>query len=545
MRQPLRLTESDIYRIITESIYHILTEGADTLDVIYSKYYQDIPSEAFNSIIESDPTWSIEKKDKMGKYSKWLLGLYRKGKLKLEDLYKAKLYLTYFNKYLNRISIKDINRFKSLPELYNTVSEFIEADNNNQSIATSKSDEVRRIKNNAKKIYEDANWLILIPLTREAAIYYGKNTQWCTAAERSSNYYDRYTKEGPLYINIDKKNNRKYQFHFESSQFMDEADNEIENPIAPTIGMGSEVVKKAYPNQYATLMFDSSDIALGNNVYLHKHVQLYCLDDNGLFSGEYGDFTKRIIAKFDKAVYLEDDAIIKLDKNNMWIQCQAGQGYGGFLNLRTKEFALDNTYQWLSSYQKQDGTATIYGKIKDKPFIGIFEDGEIKVIEYFKNGRGFFGILGPSEGQYEADEKGVQRYLTISKGYEKLDVSVNEWEIFDVYDMETNKIVLTNVTWDNSEASNNEHYIRLVTDEKAREFLPDNETERWYIALRTPITNEQLNEYVMEKYGFDNMYEVEEDYAYIDWEESVNELRNMSQKYRVFEDNGEIQKVEN
>lgn len=541
----LRLTEADLYNIITESLYDILFEGADTLNVIYDKYYKDIPLNDFNNIVESDPTWSSEKKDKMGKYTKWLLNLYKRGNLKIEDLYKAKQYLTYFNKYINKIEVKDINKYKTLPELYKTVSSFIDADNNSQTIATSKSDEIRQIKSNVKKLYEDSNWLILIPLTREAAIYYGKNTQWCTAAERSSNYYDYYTKQGPLYINIDKKQNRKYQFHFESGQFMNEFDEEIENPIATTIGMSPQIVKRVYPSQYATLIFDNTDIALGNNVYLHKHIQLYCLDDNGLFSGEYGDYTKRVLAKFGKAVYPEDGAIIKLDKNYTWIQCQGGgQGYGGFLNTQTKEFRLDGIYQWLYSYQKQDGSAAIYGKIKDKPFIGVFENGEIKVIEHFKNGRGFFGILGPNEGEYEADEKGVKRYLTISKGYERLDVNVNEWEIFDVYDLETNKIVLTNVTWDNSEASNNEHYIRVVTDEKAREFLPDNETDRWYIALRAPITNEQLNEYVMEKYGFDDIYEVEDDYAYIDWEESVNELRNTVQKYRVFEDNGEIEKVQ-
>lgn len=536
MSRTIRLTENQFHSFLIETLYSILTEGVDTIQNIYQKYYSNIPNGIFTQIIQSDPTYSVDKPDKMGKYGKWLLNLYRKGNLKIEDLYKAKEYLTYFSKYINKIETKDINKFQTLPQLYKTVEPFMTADKNNQRMATSKSDEIRQLKKDVKKVYEDSDWLILIPLTREAAIYYGKNTQWCTAAERSSNYYDTYTKEGPLYININKKDNRKYQFHFESGQFMDEFDDEIENPIASTIGMSPQVVRKAYSSQYATLMFDSGDIALGNNIYLHKHVQLYCLNDNGLFSGEYGEFTKRVIAKFDKAVYFEDDAIIKLDRDYMWIQCQAGQGYGGFLNLRTKQFVIDNTYQWLSSYQKQDGSVAIYGKIKDKPFIGIFEDGEIRVIAHFKNGRGFFGILGANEGEIAPDEEGTKRYITISKGYEKIDTNVNEFEIFDVYDLETNRVVLTNVTWDTTIASDNEHLISLVTDK-------DEKIYRWYIALRDPITDEQVDERIMDKYDYSNMEDAYEDSAYIDWEEAVDECRNMAQKYRVFEDNGEIQKL--
>lgn len=215
--------------ILKESQFRYLFEAA-TLNDIYTKYYSKIPEDIFREIISADPTYRIEKSEKMGKYGKWLLSLYMNRELKLEDLYKATTYLKYFIKYYNVINDKDINKCKSLSDLYNIVAYYMRNDN----VATSKSDEVRRIKEGAEKVYEDSRWLVIVPHTKEASCYYGKGTQWCTAAEHGNNQFDRYNSEGDLYINIDKANNVKYQFHFESDSFMDETDSEIEAPVAET-----------------------------------------------------------------------------------------------------------------------------------------------------------------------------------------------------------------------------------------------------------------------------------------------------------------------
>ena len=50
-----------------------LTEGINDV----KKYYPNISEEDFNKVIDSDPT-SNREKDKAGKYSKWLLNLYKK-----------------------------------------------------------------------------------------------------------------------------------------------------------------------------------------------------------------------------------------------------------------------------------------------------------------------------------------------------------------------------------------------------------------------------------------------------------------------------------
>ena len=215
--------------LITESQFINLFEAA-TLSDIHDKYYSKIPEDIFRQIISADPTYRVEKSEKMGKFGKWLLSLYLNRKLKIEDLYKAKEYLSYFIKYYNVLQVKDINKYKSLIDLYNVISQYMGNDN----IATSKSDKVRKIKEGAEKVYEDSRWLVIVPHTKEASCYYGKNTQWCTAAEHGYNQFDYYNDQGPLYINIDKVNNEKYQFHFETDSFMDETDSAIEAPIAET-----------------------------------------------------------------------------------------------------------------------------------------------------------------------------------------------------------------------------------------------------------------------------------------------------------------------
>jgi hypothetical protein len=77
--------------------------------------------------------------------------------------------------------------------------------------------------------YEDSDWVVYIPETYAASCKLGQGTSWCTASTESSNYYDDYTEDGPLYIIINKKDrNEKYQFHLETDSFMDKDDDAID-----------------------------------------------------------------------------------------------------------------------------------------------------------------------------------------------------------------------------------------------------------------------------------------------------------------------------
>lgn len=207
-----------------------------TIDEIYAKHYGAIDYSIFCEIVRADPTYSSDNPDKMGKYGKWLLSLYQKGALLTEDLYKAHDYLDCFNRFRRRLAgSRDINQIKSLPDLYDLIKDFLDIP---EEIVNETTNEEQRIKENeARRLYEDKDWLVIQPLTQQAAIIYGRGTQWCTSATRSYNYFERYNSQGPLFILISKKHNRKYQFHFESKTYCDETDRSIMSPIAETIDM--------------------------------------------------------------------------------------------------------------------------------------------------------------------------------------------------------------------------------------------------------------------------------------------------------------------
>lgn len=228
---------------LNEDIFHRLFLTEATVEDIYQKYYSDIPYGTFIQILQLDPTY---RDGRMGKYGKWLLNIYRKGTFKEGDFGEAKRLLPIYDKYKNVIKTKDIMSLSSMGELYQVVQPYIGG-----NMATSKSDAARKIKEDAEKVYEDNQWVIVVPHTKEAAILYGKNTKWCTAAEdEQHNMFNYYNDSGPLYINIRKSDGKKFQFHFNSypKQFMDELDepilkNDDEHSIAEIIGLSPGAVE--------------------------------------------------------------------------------------------------------------------------------------------------------------------------------------------------------------------------------------------------------------------------------------------------------------
>jgi hypothetical protein len=207
-----------------------------TSDEAYDKFYKnlfnkdnpELDRQMYDKIIQLDPTFKKEK-NKLGEYTKWL---FRKDNLEVlkktkeEDLYKIKDDLEFFNnakiKNVLPVDKKDINKFN-----LGSLLDFVFSFNKEGQNVMSKGEIEKEIKKDVKK-YDLPNWTIIIPETEEASCYYGKGTKWCTAAD-TSNRFDQYASQGDLYILINKKDpSEKYQFHFESSQFMDVKDRDIE-----------------------------------------------------------------------------------------------------------------------------------------------------------------------------------------------------------------------------------------------------------------------------------------------------------------------------
>ncbi len=88
-------------------------------------------------------------------------------------------------------------------------------------------EEQRLIDNGEVEILLDTEEVeIVIPKSKEASCHFGKNTKWCTAGS-VYNMFDSYNKRGHLYIILLKAKNKRYQFHYEDAQYMDEMDEHI------------------------------------------------------------------------------------------------------------------------------------------------------------------------------------------------------------------------------------------------------------------------------------------------------------------------------
>lgn len=169
-------------------------------------------------IEKSDPT-------KNKQYVPWIIRNYvNNSSLKFEDATtKVTEPLLKFYKLVNKKQIpapnNDIGRIKDLAQLVQLVDQFPDVEE--------KAKDANR--GQAKEVYRDQDIRIIMPEDTTAACYYGQGTKWCTAAA-NNNMFDRYNKEGPMYIIIPTKPayaGEKYQLHFPTRQFMDEKDQRV------------------------------------------------------------------------------------------------------------------------------------------------------------------------------------------------------------------------------------------------------------------------------------------------------------------------------
>ena len=195
----------------------------------FLKNYPSIDIFVLDTLLRIDPTVVQNSRGLfVGRYGVWIGNMYANGGIKLGDIPELKAALTTYNK--NKSQLPHINDCKSLSELIEWVKDL--------------SDDFKPVRkqSNAKetleKAYEDDEWIVYVPHSHAAARRGGEGTHWCTASENDY-YYNYYSKQGPLYINIRKSDGAKFQFHFESNQFMDANDKSV---ILNKIGLSEGVV---------------------------------------------------------------------------------------------------------------------------------------------------------------------------------------------------------------------------------------------------------------------------------------------------------------
>ena len=213
----------------------------------------------------------------------WGVALERHQKLFMEDLYKVTEDLMKFD-YLKKTGRykgeKDINQIKSIEGLYDQVKDYKIS---KEELTTTKAE---RVRDDVDVVYEDSTWIIMIPKTKEASCHYGGGqSRWCTAS-KSSNYYDHYSKQGPLYMvlhkeDMDKQPNesRSHQFHFESNSFMNAEDRNID--LGEFFQKHPEL-KPFFKDKFAKFLTDKFDdtveISQGQGS-IQRYINIYGFED--------------------------------------------------------------------------------------------------------------------------------------------------------------------------------------------------------------------------------------------------------------------------
>lgn len=211
-------------------------------DPITDEQRQMILDQIMQYLENADPTTNKE-------YMQWLAKVYANQGVKLEDISTRgnsalrQYHLYKFDKILPP-ELRDIGRltFADLEGVYSN-AELRQAYNAKQEQDRAKTTP----RGDAETVFENDKVRVVHPKDQEAACYYGQGTRWCTASTGSSNYFDSYNRSGPMYILLPKQpkyEGEKYQLHFESGQFMDEGDNQVDSIVDLLAGrFGDDLVE--------------------------------------------------------------------------------------------------------------------------------------------------------------------------------------------------------------------------------------------------------------------------------------------------------------
>ena len=244
----------------------LIEEGKDPVEVLHYKY-QNVPSTVIDKLAEIDPT-------KKKSFSQWVLSKWNEEKDTIVNNLNNGRIEKLFNHYKahNDIQIKDC------PSVSEGLRMFVPEEDtvlikSSKPTTTLMNDgwtkEVpSELANDFDVVFNEDDWIIAVPNTYEADSKLGENMRWCTAGGRTDfeggrSYFNHYLNDygGKYYVNFDMSNGEsrlgkdypftRYQFHFESHQFMDKNDDDVE---ISDIGM-PESAKEFYINEG----YDESD----------------------------------------------------------------------------------------------------------------------------------------------------------------------------------------------------------------------------------------------------------------------------------------------
>lgn len=213
----------NILQLLIESKleYLLKAQGAKLEARAKADTHRDVAAlDVIEQLAKADPTGNNHK------YLQWIVNMYVKGQFKLEDVKRLQADVREFERVRSHLELKDINQYKTLKDLY-AVLDPLEGKEVISNKEADRQAEAKFYESGQAKLLHRSEGLKLIELhSTEASTFFGRGTKWCTAGNEN-NMFDTYYAKGPLYVII--KNGEKFQFHFETAQFMDAQDTALDS----------------------------------------------------------------------------------------------------------------------------------------------------------------------------------------------------------------------------------------------------------------------------------------------------------------------------
>jgi hypothetical protein len=175
--------------------------------------------------------------------TQWLIKTYiQDSKFKLEDLGRTDAALAAFERFKRKLPVeqREINHLKTLSTLEELVAPFVRAEAKarlERDLSTATGREKRRLEEwkarDESIVIQEGKGIptIAVPMTEFSSKWWGRGTQWCTAADKN-NAFAHYNANAPLII-IVCPDGAKFQMHAtkDSFQFMDNTDTTVSKKI--------------------------------------------------------------------------------------------------------------------------------------------------------------------------------------------------------------------------------------------------------------------------------------------------------------------------
>ena len=166
-------------------------------------------------------------------HTQYLVNLYKNKSIRQEDAPRVHQALSNFEKYKAKLAPEDkqvnTKTYPSIGDVEEKIAPHL------GTMASKREAKVNLDQPGHELKYEDDKIKVYHLSDKEASqnLYGGGHerggtgTSWCTAARSKDNMFDRYHKEGNLFVVHNKDNGNVYQYHPASTQFMDKKDQTI------------------------------------------------------------------------------------------------------------------------------------------------------------------------------------------------------------------------------------------------------------------------------------------------------------------------------